>query len=91
VPYSERLPSLVVALRDTPARWWTAYQRKITTWETCRRLLTVRFGTDNEGMESLYDGLTYLAPHIQACEEVWKNKATNEWVHLFVHTLDSNP
>lgn len=42
-------------------------------------------------MDSLCDGLTYPAQHIQTCEEVWKNKATDEWVHLFVHTLDSNP
>lgn len=26
VPYFERLPSLVVALRATPVRWWTAHQ-----------------------------------------------------------------
>jgi hypothetical protein len=91
VPCSERLPSLVVALRATPARWWTAHQRKITTWENCRRLLTIRFGTDTRGMDSLYDRVTYPASHIQACEEAWKNKANDEWVHLFVHTLDSNP
>ena len=29
--------------------------------------------------------------HVQVCEEAWKSKATDEWVHLFVHTLDSNP
>lgn len=67
------------------------HQRKITTWETHRKLLTVRFGNDTRGMDSLYDGFTYPAQHVQACEEAWKNKATDEWVHLFVHTLDSNP
>ena len=54
-------------------------------------LLTVRFGNDTGGMDSLYDGFTYPMLHVQFCEEAWKNKATNEWVHLFVHTLDSNP
>ena len=91
VPYSKRLSSLLVALRATPTRWWTAHQRQITTSETCHRLLTARFGIDTGGMDSLYDGLTYLAPHVQAYEEAWKNRATDEWVHLFVHTLDSNP
>ena len=67
------------------------HQRKITTWETCRRLLTIRFGNDTGGMDSLYDGFTYPVLHVQACEEAWKNMATDEWVHLFVHTLDSNP
>ena len=80
----------MVALRAIPARWWTAHQRQITTWETCRRLLIVWFATDTGGMDSLYDGLTFLAPHIQACEEAWQNRANDEWVHLFVHTLDSN-
>jgi hypothetical protein len=51
VHYSERLSSLVVALRATPARWWTAHQRKITTWETCRKLLTVKFSNDTGGMD----------------------------------------
>jgi hypothetical protein len=64
VPYSEKLSSLVVVLRATPVRWWTAHQKKIATWETCRRLLTVKFGTDTGGMDSLYDGLTCLALHI---------------------------
>ena len=72
-------------------RQWTTHQRKITTWETYRRLLTVRFGNDTGGMDSLYDGFIYLAQHVQAYEEEWKNRATDEWVQLFVHTLDSNP
>ena len=66
-------------------------KKQITTWETYHRLLTVRFSTDSGGMDSLYDGLTYPTPHVQDCEEGWKNRATGEWVHLFVHTLDSNP
>ena len=91
MPYSKKLLSLVVILRATPVRWWTVHQRQITTWETCSRLLMVRFGTDTGGMDSLSDGVTYPALHIQACEEAWRNRSNDEWVHLFVHTLDSNP
>lgn len=91
MPYSERLQCLVVSLRATPARWWTAHQGKITTWQTCRRLLTVRFQTDTRGMDSLFDGLTCPTLHIQAYQGAWKNRANDEWVHLFVHTLDNNP
>ena len=47
--------------------------------ETCRRLLMIRFGSDIGGMDSLYDGVTYIAPHIWACEEAWKDKANDEW------------
>ena len=91
VPYSKRLQSLVVALRATSTRWWTGHQGKITTWESCRKLLMIRFGTDTRGMDSLYDGVTCPIPHIQTCEEAWKDSSNDEWVNLFVHTLDSNP
>lgn len=91
MPYSERLQSLVVALRATPVRWWTTHQRKITMWETCCRLLMIGFGTETGGMDSLYDGVTCLTLDIWACEEAWKDISNDEWVHLFVHTLDSNP
>ena len=67
------------------------HQGNIATWETCRRLLMIMFGTNTGGIDSLYDGVTYLAPHIRAYEEAWKNRSNDEWVHLFVHTLDSNP
>ena len=58
LPYSERLQHLVVALRATPTRWWTAHQQNITTWDTCCRLLLIRFGADAGGMELLYDGVS---------------------------------
>ena len=29
-------------------------------------------------------------PHIWAYEEAWKDRSNDEWVNLFVHTLDSN-
>jgi len=51
----------------------------------------IRFGVDTGGMESLYDGVSCPSPHIWACEEAWKDKSSDEWVHLFVHTLDSSP
>ena len=45
------------------------HQNKITTWENCRRLLNIIFGTDTRGMGLLYDRVTYPTPHIQAYEE----------------------
>ena len=64
MPYLERLMSLMVELRATPTRWWTVHQGNIATWETCRKLLMIRFGTDTGGIDSLYEGVTCLAPHI---------------------------
>lgn len=53
LPCPERLQHLVVVLRAMPARWWTAHQHNITTWDTCRRLLLIRFGADTRGIGSL--------------------------------------
>ena len=61
----------------------------VGTRNTCHRLLLIRFGADIEGIEPLYDGVS--GPAIRACEEAWKDRSKDEWVHLFVHTLDSNP
>ena len=91
VPCSERLQYLVVALRATPARWWIAHRGNIATWDTCHRLLMIRFGVDTGGMNSLLDGVSGPTSHIQTCEESWKNRFDDEWVHLFVHTLNSTP
>lgn len=91
LPCFERLQHLVVALRATLARWWTTHQQNIATWDTCRMLLLIRFGVDVGRMELLYDGVSGLVLHIQAYEEEWNDRSKDEWVHLFVHTLDSSP
>ena len=84
LPCSERLQYLVVALRATPARWWTTHQRNVATWDTCHRLLMIRFGADTGGMNSLYDGVSCLAPHIQAYEESWKNRSMKSG-YIYLH------
>ena len=55
VPISQRLMTLDVALRATPARWRTVHKRNIATWETYHRLLIIRFGEDVGGMNYRYD------------------------------------
>ena len=91
LPCSKRLQHLVVALRATPTRWWIMHQQNIPTSDTCRRLLLIRFGDDSEGIESLYDGVSRPTTHIWSYEEAWKDRSKDEWVHLFVHTLDISP
>jgi len=39
------LLALDVALRATPARWWTMHKVSINNWGQCRILMMVRFGT----------------------------------------------
>ena len=91
VPSSQRLKTLDVALRATLARWWVAHKRNIATWETCHILLIIRFGEDVGGMNYRYDGQTDPRIHIETCAKACKHRNIDEWVHLFVHTLDTTP
>lgn len=67
VPCAQRLKTLDMALRDTPTRWWAMHKKNIATWETCHRLLVVRFGEDAGGVSYRYDGQTNPKAHIEAC------------------------
>ena len=91
IPLCQRLNTLDVALRATPARWWTVHKRNITTWETCHRILAIRFGEDEACMNYKYDRKSNSRIHIEAWVKAWKHKSVDEWVHLFVHTLDTIP
>ena len=91
LPCLERLQHLFIVVRATPMRWWTVHQQNIATWDTCCRLILIRFKADIEGIESLYDGVSGPFTHIRACEETWKDRSKDAWVHLCVHTLDSSP
>jgi hypothetical protein len=51
VPSSQRLQALDVALQATSARWWDAHKKIIATWETCQRLLMIKFGEKLDGIE----------------------------------------
>ena len=91
VPHLKQLKTLDVTLRATPARWWVAHKRNIATWETFHKLLVARFGDDAGGMNYSYDGQTNSRSHMEACVEAWQHINVDEWVHLFVHTLDTTP
>ena len=54
-------------------------------------MLAVRFGDDIGGMNYRYDGQTDPRIHVEAFVKEWKHKDVDEWVHLFVHTLDTIP
>lgn len=42
-------------------------------------------------MNYKYDGQTDPMIHIEACVKAWQHRNVDEWVHLFVHTLDTIP
>ena len=53
-----RLLALDVALRDTPARWWTMHKISINNWGQCRIFMTVRFGEVSGNITEHYSGMT---------------------------------
>lgn len=91
IPSPKRLKTLDVALRAILVRWWVAYKKNIATSETSHRLLVIRFGDDVGGMSYRYYGHTNPKVHMEACVEAWKHRSADEWVHLFVETLDTTP
>ena len=91
VPSSQRLQALDVALRATPARWWATHRKSIATWETCHRLLMIRFGEKVERIKCQYDGHNAPRLYIEFFSNTWQHHSAYEWVHLFVHTLAANP
>jgi hypothetical protein len=65
---NQRLLSLDIALKATPARWWGAHKETIQDWYQCKRLLRIRFGTE-QGRNKMqrYDGKGTPAEHLEKC------------------------
>jgi hypothetical protein len=45
---NQRLLSLDLALKATPARWWGTHKESITDWYQCKQLLSIRFYVEQE-------------------------------------------
>jgi hypothetical protein len=55
---NQRLPVLYIALKATHARWWGTHKENINNWYQCKRLLRIRFGTEQEERYvEKYDGM----------------------------------
>ena len=50
-----------------------------------------RFGDDKGGMNYKYDGQIDPIIHVEACIKAWQHRSVDEWVDVFVHTLDTIP
>jgi hypothetical protein len=54
---NQRLLALNIALKATPARWWGTHKETIKDWYQCKRLLHIRFGTEQKrNKQHKYDG-----------------------------------
>jgi hypothetical protein len=45
---NQRLLSLDLALKATPARWWGAHKKTITNWYQCKQLLHIKFSVEQK-------------------------------------------
>ena len=80
-----------LAVRATPARWWYAHKGNIASWDDLKRLMAIGFSTDKASIQQKYTGQSDPRSHIQTCEQNWSDIPEDEWVHRFIHTLDTVP
>ena len=91
VPHEQSIIAMDLAVRATPARWWYAHKENIASWDDLKRLMAIRFSTDSEYVQHKYTGQSDPRSHIQTCEQNWSDIPEDEWVHRFIHTLDTVP
>ena len=48
----------------------------------------IRFKSNTGGILRRHDAKANPIVHIEECVKVWQHRASDEWVHLFIHTLD---
>jgi hypothetical protein len=89
VPEQQRLLALDVVLKVTPARWWDAHREGMKDWSQCNRLMQIRFGTEEENIAQKYTGESDPVDHVEQCRALWSSVPETEWMHIFIHTLDT--
>ena len=85
------MTTIELAVKATPTRWWHAHKEHITSWDDFKRLMAIRFSNNKEPLQQKYTGESDPRSHIQICEQNWSEIPEDEWVHLFIHTLDTVP
>ena len=91
IPHEQRMAVIDLAVRATPARWWHAHKGHIASWDDFKRLMAITFSNDKEWFQQKYTGESDPMSHIKICEQNWLDIPEDEWVHLFIHTLDTIP
>ena len=85
------MAAIDLVVKATPARWWHAHKENIASWDDFKRLMAIRFSNDKERLQQKYTGESDPRSHINICEHNWLDIPEDEWVHLFIHTLDTVP
>ena len=85
---NQRFLALDLTLKATPTIWWGANKETIIDWYQCKRLLCIRFDTEQTGnKQHKYDGIGTPTEHLEACQMMWKMTPPEEWSHHFIYTL----
>jgi hypothetical protein len=56
---------------------------------TMQRLMQIRFGTEEENIAQKYTGESDPTGHVEQCRDLWSSVPETEWMHIFIHTLDT--
>jgi hypothetical protein len=63
---SQRFLALKITLKATPKMWWGTHKETIRDWYQCKRLLRIKFGTEQRtNQQQKYDGQGELAEHLE--------------------------
>ena len=89
IPQEQRMATIDLAVKATPVRWWHTHNGHTTSWDDFKRLMAIRFSSDKEPLQQKYTGESDPRSHIKICEHYWLDILEDEWVHLFIHTLDT--
>ena len=46
IPQEQRMTTIDLVVKATPARWWHAHKEHITSWDDLKRLMAIRFSND---------------------------------------------
>ena len=48
IPQEQRMTTIDLAVKATPARWWHAHKEHIASWDDLKILMVIRFSDDKE-------------------------------------------
>ena len=51
IPQEQRLTTMDLAVKATPATWWHAHKEHIASWDDLKRLMTIIFSNNKEPLQ----------------------------------------
>ena len=51
IPHEQRMETMDLAVKATPARWWHAHREHNASWDDLKRLMVIIFSSDKEHLQ----------------------------------------